>query len=61
MAGEKLKIFRRGDPAKLEAEVNEWLSTLPARVAIQRSETAVTTKDDLPIIIISVWCVEASD
>jgi len=61
MASEKLKIFRRADPAKLEAEVNEWLSALPPRTEIRRSETAITTKNDMPIIVISVWYGEDSD
>jgi len=57
----RIKIFRRGDPVKLEGEVNEWLSALSPQVAIERSETVMTMKDNVPLIVISVWYVESSN
>jgi hypothetical protein len=49
-----------GEPAELETEVNAWLTTLSARGTVQRTETAMATKGANPVIVISVWYVEAT-
>ena len=59
MSMAKVKIFRRSDPAKLEIEVNEWLASLAPGAVVQRSETAVTMKNDATVIVMTVWYTDA--
>jgi hypothetical protein len=59
MALAKLKIFRGGDPAQLEEEVNLWLASLPSTAEVHRTETALTTipsnGGEQSVIIITAW------
>jgi hypothetical protein len=59
MATARVKIFRGGDPAQLEAEVNLWLESLPRTAEVHRTETAITTipsdGGEQSVIVISAW------
>ena len=59
MAAAKIKIFRSGDPAQLEAEVNLWLASLPSTAEVHRTETALVTirsnGGEQSVIVITAW------
>jgi hypothetical protein len=59
MATARMRIFRGGDPAQLEAEVNLWLESLPSTAEVHRTETALTTipsnGGEQTVIVITAW------
>ena len=65
MAIAKIKIFRGGDSAQLEAEVNHWLASLPGSAEVHRTETALTTipsyGGEQSVIVITAWYFLPSD
>lgn len=54
----QVKIFSKGSVTnlpKLEAEINEWLATLPKGAKVVDTNTAVAVREGVLRAVVTVW------
>ena len=65
MAAEKVKMFFGNMVEDIEPQINKWLASLKPTTEVRRSETAAAIQHAQdkasPMIVVSVWYIEASN